>query len=355
MLAFKHPQRFVAAGRLRFDGVIYGDGKAGLPLLPARVYHGRFGSALFQTIYQSRDFRLHAHATSLEWHAMSALLLILATLVPALTLASAAMWTVTLGSIAATAREASPPRRTSWRSRALVFWLHLTQPIVRGLHRNGYCLRNKRLPEVPQFSAKPASQRQISGAEYESYWETTNGRGREQLLEELVGQAQRGGWPGDFYGGWATWDIELAADLWHHVTVRTATEELGWPKRFTRARWGTQPTRVARAAATCVCVWSCLAVLTNAPLAMILGLGACGLLFCKLIDSRRRCLAAAGDLVRRAADAAALSQQSGGARAEDRLPPKPRRSSAAAKKHIMPHVEWHLEPNTSPVVMNGEG
>ena len=37
MLAIKHPQRFVAAGQLRFDCVIYGDGKAGLPLVPASV------------------------------------------------------------------------------------------------------------------------------------------------------------------------------------------------------------------------------------------------------------------------------------------------------------------------------
>src|SRR5215211_3924414 len=107
MLAFKHPQRFVAMGRLRFDGVIYGDGTVGLPLLPARVYHGRFGSALFQTIYQSRDFRFHARATSLEWHAASALCLLLSTLVPELAAVSIAMWTLTAGSIAATAREAS--------------------------------------------------------------------------------------------------------------------------------------------------------------------------------------------------------------------------------------------------------
>jgi GT2 family glycosyltransferase len=355
MLAFKHPQRFVAAGRLRFDGVIYGGGKAGLPLLPARVYHGRFGSALFQTIYQPRDFRLHAYATSLEWHAMSALLLILSTLIPAFAFASATMWTLTIGSVAATAREASLPTHAAWRSRLLVVWLHLMQPIVRGLHRNGYCLRNKRLPEAPQMTAKPPSLRQISGAEYETYWETTNGRGREQLLEELVDQAQQGGWPGDFYGGWTSWDVELAADLWHHVNVRTATEELGWPKRFTRARWMTKPTRVARAAAICLCLWSCLAVLTNSPWAMILGLGGCGLLFCKLIDSRRRCLFAAGDLICRAADAVGLSQRTGGSRAEDRAPPKRHDDThdrSASNGGIMPRVEWHLEPNASQVVLN---
>ena len=72
MLAVKHPQRFVATGGLRFDGVIYGDGKAGLSLVPARVYHGRFGSALFQTIYQPTEFRFFARSTSLEWHLISA-------------------------------------------------------------------------------------------------------------------------------------------------------------------------------------------------------------------------------------------------------------------------------------------
>jgi hypothetical protein len=88
---------------------------------------------------------------------------------------------------------------------------------------------------------------------------------------------------------------------------------------------------------------------------MILGLGGCGLLFCKLIDSRRRCLLAAGELICRAADAVGLSQRAGGSIAEDRAPPKRHddtHDTPASNGRIMPRVEWHLEPHGSHVVMN---
>ena len=308
MLAIKHPQRFVAMGHLRFDGVIYGDGKAGLPLLPARVYHGRFGSALFQTIYQSRDVRFYARATSLEWHCLSALFLLLSTMVPAFALVSAAMWSVSLGSVAATTRDTSLPIHAPFWCRFLVFWLHLSQPIVRGLHRNGYCVRNKRLPQTlhGDDNNDAMSPRLISAAERELYWESTNGHGREKLLDALVKQARKNDWPGDFHGGWVPWDIELIADLWHHVTIRTATEELGWPKRFTRARWATRPTRVARAVVACVCVWSAVALMTNTPWAMAAGAGGAAVLLTRVVQSRKRCLRAAGYLIRDAAEAAEL-------------------------------------------------
>jgi O-antigen biosynthesis protein len=311
MLAFKHPQRFAAMGSLRFDGVIYGDGKAGLPLVPARVYHGRFGSALFQTIYQSRDFRFHARATSLEWHCVSAFILALSTMLPPLAIVSIAMWLATLGSVAANVREIPQFDKYQKWCGFLVFWLHLSQPIVRGLHRNGYCLRNKRLPKALGNESNQESMiRQISRSERELYWETTNGHGREELLDELVAGAQENGWPGDYYGGWVSWDIELFADLWHHVTVRTATEELGWLRRFTRARWTTKATRLTYAVAAGACIWSVLALITSAPWAMILGLGCCGLLLERISQSRTRCLRAVGQLIGEAAkDAGLVSQE----------------------------------------------
>jgi O-antigen biosynthesis protein len=309
MLAFKHPQRF-AAGLPRFDGVIYGDGKIALPLVPGRIYHGRFGSALFQTIYQPRDFRLHARATSLEWHSVSALLLLLSLMVPALALVSLAMWTLTIGSVAATIREMSISNKYPNWCRCLIFWLHLSQPIVRGFHRNGYCLRNKRLPQALKSSQGQRSKAQrVSGSQWELFWDTTNGHGRERLLNSIVDEAAKSGWPGDFYGEWVPWDIELIADLWHHVTVRTATEELGNGRRFTRARWATKPTRLSGAVVGVVCMWGAVALVTGASWAMVLGVACCMLLLNRLAQSRKRCLRAAGCLIEQAADAAGLGRQ----------------------------------------------
>jgi hypothetical protein len=310
MLAFKHPQRFLASGPLRFDGVIYGDGKAGLPLAPPRIYHGRFGSALFQTIYQTRDFRFDARATSLEWHVLATVCLLLATLWPPLAMVSGAMWLVTLRVVSAAAWNAPLAKSAPVWARALVFWLHLTQPIVRGLHRNGYTLRNKRLPPsttAPLETVKPAA-RYVSASERELYWPTKNGLGRQELLEGLEKRAVSEGWPGDYYGCWSFWDIELMATLWHHVRIRTATEELGWPRRFTRVRWQTRPTRVAWTVTGVIGVWSTTALAVGAAWGMIAGLLGGGAMLAAVIRSRRRCLSAVEDLVRRTAEERGLNQ-----------------------------------------------
>jgi hypothetical protein len=337
MLAFKHPQRFMATGLLRFDGVIYGDGQAGLPLLPPKVYHGRFGSALFQTIYQPREFRYDARATSLEWHFLSAVLLVFSSMVPSLLLASAAMWLLTLRSLAATVRQASSSKKLPVRHRLLVYWLHLTQPVVRGLHRNGYTLRNKRLPRMPALQPETTPRvRRISSTTHELFWQTTNGRGRRELLDAIVSKAKREGWPGDFHGGWAPWDIELMADVWQHVSISTATEELDSQKRFTRARWSARPTRIAVAAMVVLAAWSAVAILMNVMWAQILAMAASAALLASILKSRRRCLAAVGSLTWRAATHCGLLAE---AAAEVRNGSRPTRVSKRDNQYVPPAAE----------------
>jgi hypothetical protein len=350
MLAFKHPQRFLATGLLRFDGVIYGDGLAGLPLLPPKVYHGRFGSALFQTIYQSREFRFDARATSLEWHSLSGMFLVLSTMVPLLALISAVMWLLSLRSIAATAGRASLPPDFPYRRRLLVYWLHLTQPVVRGMHRNGYTLRNKRLPQIlPPKQEQRAGLRTISPIAREIYWPTRNGRGRAELLDAIETIARQEGWPGDFYGGWAPWDIELMADLWHHVSISTATEELAWPKRFTRARWTARPTRVARATTAVVGAWSAAALVMNIPWALVLGLIGASTILATVMRSRRRCLSAVGDLISRAARNSGLAGDDAGAAQEvrtDHATSSVKRSREKSGVPIVHDGDWYTGMNT---------
>jgi GT2 family glycosyltransferase len=310
MLAFKHPQRFLANGQPRFDGAIYGDGRAGLPLLPPKVYHGRFGSAPFQRIYQNSNFRFDARALSPEWHFLAGMFLLLSTMAAPLTLVSVAMWLSTAGALRASVRD----RRfvadfTVWQ-RLVVIWLHLTQPIVRGFHRNGYTLRHKRLPDVLTVSSAPAANSQcLSASESELHWLTSNGAGRRELLEAIVERAKEDGWPGDFYGGWSTWDIQLMADLWNHVSIRTATEELGWPRRFTRARWATQATRLAWAATAAVGAWSAVAVVDRSTWGLCVGSALSASLLFLNVRSRRRCLRAVEKLIGLAANRCGLSDQ----------------------------------------------
>jgi hypothetical protein len=202
------------------------------------------------------------------------------------------------------------PANAPFWCRYLVFWLHLTQPIVRGVHRNASWVANKRLSPVTRMSEQAAkAPRRLSAVDREFDWDTTNGKGREQLLDSIVYEARRNDWPGDFSGGWVPWDIELIADPWHHVVIHTATEELGGGRRFTRARWTAAPTKVKNVVASCAVIWSAGAVAAQVEWAAAIGGVACALLLAKFVRSRRRSLSAVGDLIRNAAISAGLVEQ----------------------------------------------
>jgi hypothetical protein len=119
------------------------------------------------------------------------------------------------------------------------------------------------------------------------------------------------------------------ADLWHHVVLSTATEELERPRRFTRARWRTRPTRVARAATFVACIWSGVALVMNVPWGMAAGLLGAVWLLARLARSRRQCLLAVGGLVARAAVRSGLTD--GSAHATE-APPEVPRVKAATKR-----------------------
>ena len=53
-----------------------GDGAVGLPTLPPVIYHGRFGTAPFQTIYHQNLYSHWAWVTALEWHLLASFLVL---------------------------------------------------------------------------------------------------------------------------------------------------------------------------------------------------------------------------------------------------------------------------------------
>jgi hypothetical protein len=307
MVHFKHPQRCGTFGRSSWRGIIYGDGAVGLPLLPDTVYHGRFGSALFQTIYRHNEYGLWSVLMSLEWHAGATFLLLLAFLFPPFAAFSLVMWCATLGLAVRSAKKAPLPQGAPWWCRPLIGYLYVLQPLVRGWYRHTHLLRRMQLPRSNNSDAKVERPvKRISAVQWDLYWESHDNLGREQLLETLVEEAKRGGWSGDFDNGWAEWDITLVGDRWHDITIRTATEELGWPHRFTRARCTVRTTRFCRLMAGISMVWSMAAVASLQPWAMAIGLVGISLVLGSFQLSRRRCLRAATALVARAGRAAQL-------------------------------------------------
>jgi hypothetical protein len=187
--------------------------------------------------------------------------------------------------------------------------LYVMQPIWRGWTRMTYLLRNKRLPGPMQLPSIGESVRvkPIASGVQDLYWDNSDHIGRVELLNELVARAREASWSGDFDNAWADWDVKLVGDCWHDITIRTATEELGWPRRFTRARCAVHPTRFREVAAVAVLIWIAMALLTSTPWA--LGVGAVGTawLLVRIGTSRRNCLKAAARLCAQAGVRAGLA------------------------------------------------
>jgi hypothetical protein len=304
LVHFKHPQRSSFYGRSRWQGVIYGS----MPSLPGTqplVYHGRFGQALFQTLYQRNEGSIWAASLALEWHFLALLMAGLGVLWSPMALVALAMWTVTAGVAAVAAQSVSLPAGNPWWSRPLVAYLHIAQPVVRGWHRIWGRVRRRRAadPILAQWRAARGSSR---GVETSLYWDDRHGRGREHLLDAVISQAADDGWLGDFGDGWAAWDIRLIGDCWHDITVRTATEELGRGRRFTRARLTATPTGLGWVTTTVSLVWTAMAIASGTPWATAVALAAACVVLVGSIRSRRRCLHAASMLLSKSGQRAQL-------------------------------------------------
>ena len=350
MVHLKHPHRFSALGRSRWNGTIYGEGAVGLPLLAPVIYHGRFGTAPFQTIYRRNEYSVWAWVTSLEWHATALFLLLLASMLPPVGLLGLAMWAITLLVTFRSAWRSPLPRNSPAWCRYAVWGNYLVQPVVREWHRYLHAIRCRRFPSIEQ-SARSQAVKRISATQRDLYWESSQSLGREQLLDTLVQEARRASWPGSFEDDWAEWDVRLVGDWWHDVTVRTATEELGWPRRFSRARCAVHLTFFGWAAIGATGAWTAWAAGLRQGPALAAGLVAAAGLAAIIFTSRRRCLSAVATLVARAGAKAGLKPISANGRllAKDVVPKSaPVRQRHTAGQSAVP------APGAEDTVLTGE-
>jgi glycosyltransferase involved in cell wall biosynthesis len=337
MLQFKHPERFNALGCSRWHGIIYGEGAIGLPVANPRVYHGRFGTGLFQIIYRHNRYSPWAYFTLLEWHVVAAWLFALSAAWLPLAAISAVMWTLTLIAAVRSAIAAPLPRGGPWWCRPVILVLQVLQPIVRSYHRYAWRLSRKRLAGQTASDvvtehriAPPPRPKRISWREFDHYWSSNDGRGRELLLAALVERAKAERFPGHSDAEWEAHDVELMADPWHNVRVHTATEELGWPDRFTRVRCVLRATVFARVVTSAVLALLAASAAVRHPLAWGPAALGASLVFASILLSRRRCARNVSRLVHAAGMEAGLKpvtaagaagdpavQPSGGRRAVD--------------------------------------
>jgi len=249
LLRHKHPEYFNNLGGMRWRGRIYSP--AGLSDLFGRfvIYHGPFGSALFQTLYAPQPAGLVALVTSPEWHILITLGLFI------LTSLWWALWPLPVLSLLASfivagvaaAKVPIPPRTRRFWSRPLVALLYLLQPIVRGWPRYASRLTMPPTPPAARQAVRSlaANYRRLGSRFTVHYW-TEAGTERFAFLRRLLDLLDRDQWRARMDSGWDEFDVTVHADRFSKVVIKTVAENHGGNKRLFRGELTAQWTLLAK-------------------------------------------------------------------------------------------------------------
>ncbi|WP_428939315.1 glycosyltransferase [Fontivita pretiosa] len=240
MLERKWPAKYNAAGYPTWAGRLYGNGYIQLlHLSRRRIYHGTWGTALFQSVYHTTPNIVAAMPVMPEWYLLTAMLVLTATVgglmwapllwaAPLAGLMFAATMIQAARSAARALRCAPPPDGTSRASMlAITFALHLIQPMARLLGRMSLGLTPWRLRGVRGFTWP----RPRSITLWSEQWQCPQARlGRvESLLSQRGAVVLRG-------GDYDRWDLELRAGMAGASRIHMTVEEHGGGKQLVRFR-----------------------------------------------------------------------------------------------------------------------
>jgi glycosyltransferase involved in cell wall biosynthesis len=237
LLAEKWPQKYNSFGHLTWEGRLYGRGNIKPLLQRARIYHGTWGSALFQSVYEPAPGHLICLSLMPEWYA---LLLALGAGTGMGLLWQPLLWLtpIFMACLALTLIQAvQGARRANFDStfrtdacrlclKGLVASLHLLQPAARLVGR-------------VQHGLGPWSRHRISGSlpkpETVSVW-CEQWAASDDRLAEVERILQHGGADVARGGDFDDWDFAVKGGLFGSVRVRSMTEEHGAGRQMFRLR-----------------------------------------------------------------------------------------------------------------------
>ena len=225
----KWPDKYNAVGHPTWEGRLYGRG-AHQRLFRSwrRIYHGVWGSALFQHVYHSQASLLWSLPTMPEWFVFKLLLLavtLLGLIWPVLLWAGpvlAGALSIDLMYAAVHAGRATVDRRGRGRAmmlkiRLLIAYLWLIQPIARLLGRMDYGLTPWRLRGVAGFAWPGARAINLWCGKWRTHAE------RLHMLETRMRSAGVVVARGDAFG---RWDLRVRGGFFGGVHLRQLTEDL---------------------------------------------------------------------------------------------------------------------------------
>jgi glycosyltransferase involved in cell wall biosynthesis len=234
LLKFKHPDHFNMLGASHWRGRIYGGEQLGVRLGPDVIYHGVFGTGLFQTIYRRPASLVAMMMMSVEWNLLAIFVTVLGLAYQPLMWLAAGMFLTPILLAAIAAAQADLPRRAHWLARPLIAYLHWRQPITRGWARYSVRLRAKKMrSEARGYRRKslpidPADDRVLR------FWNTW--QDRVPLLEQIKREVANAGLRVRLDSGWAGWDMEIYGSRYVKIRLTTSSEHHDGRGMLTRVR-----------------------------------------------------------------------------------------------------------------------
>jgi glycosyltransferase involved in cell wall biosynthesis len=224
LLKYKHPDHFNTLGASHWRGRIYGGDAIGVRFGGDVVYHGVWGSGLFQTIYRRPASLVAAMLMSIEWHLLALFIGLLGVaFAPLLWIAMAMIVTPVV--LAITAAIQSPmPKHKHWLTRPLIAYLHWRQPITRGMAR--YTVRLKAKVLKPEARGYQRGKLPFDPAErctlryWNSYFDRT------ALLDAIQKEAAKSGLRIRIDSGWQKWDMEIYGSRYCKARLTTVSEHV---------------------------------------------------------------------------------------------------------------------------------
>jgi GT2 family glycosyltransferase len=237
LLAAKHPERFNALGGGMWRGRIYTASKFGVTIQRSVIYHGIFGSGFFQKLYSPPPAHALMLCTSLEYHCLISLpLLLLSLSSPLFIPVLLASLMVSIGICVAAALQADLPKsKTRFWSRPLIAWLFILQPIVRGLARYKSQLHLRLSPLPVPIQSDPKLEDGSEPPTQLFYW-SRKGVDRFAFLARIISRLEALNWQMELDSGWGNSDLEVIRNRWTSLKLTTVNEYLGAEKIFLRCR-----------------------------------------------------------------------------------------------------------------------
>ena len=242
MLVRKHPEYFNAVGGGIWRGRIYTASKYGIAMRQPIIYHGVFGNGFFQTLYTPPPAGILAFFSSLEYHVLLTLpLLVLSSTFHWLLPVAIASLLLSLTVCATAATQAGLPRkkRRLW-SRPLVALLFFLQPIVRGWARYQGQLSAPSTPPVARQTLDSISLRRGKLPLDETRYWAGNFVDRIEFLDAILKRLDQQGWPNKSDIGWSDHDVEIFGSRWSYLQLTTVAEEYPRDRRMIRCRLRTR-------------------------------------------------------------------------------------------------------------------